>query len=173
MSMLDITRQELEKYNALSPGINSYIQKVVDTIPAANVPFQMKAVIAVSQLTNFAAQFRRNVQLVDETEVPINAISFVIAGSGIGKDSSVNAARKCFAPGYELIEAARDKHVREQAIRAASEAGEELPSDYSVYKAYLKPVPPIDIAPTTGPGLVKHVTDIADLPLTSGFMYSG
>jgi hypothetical protein len=29
------------------------------------------------------------------------------------------------------------------------------------------------MAPTTGPGLVKHITDISYLPLTSGMVYSG
>jgi hypothetical protein len=82
--MLDVTRDELVKYNALSPSVNHHIQRIIDTLPAPDVPYSMKAVIAVAQLTNFASQFRRNIQLVDETLVPINAISFIVAGSGFG-----------------------------------------------------------------------------------------
>lgn len=37
----------------------------------------------------------------------------------------------------------------------------------------MRPLPPIDIMPTTGPGLIQHINDIGDLPLTSPFMYSG
>ena len=174
MSMLDITKAELDKYNALAPSVNEYVQHIVNAIPFPTVPFQMKAVIAVAQLTNFAAQFRRNILLWDgDTEVPINAISFVITGSGGGKDSTVNKARKCFKSAYELLEETRKRQVIAEAIKAAEDAEEECPTEFSIYKAYLKPLPPIDITPSTGPGLIKHVNDIADLPLSSGFMYSG
>ena len=84
MTMLDIAREELHKYNALSPSTSHYIDRIVETLPAANVPFSMKATIAVAQLTNFASQVRRNIQLLDGTLVPINAISFIISGSGTG-----------------------------------------------------------------------------------------
>ncbi len=84
MTMLDITREELNKYNALSPSTNHYIDLIVETVPVPSVPFSMKATIVVAQLTNFASQFRRNIQLLDGTLVPINAISFIISGSGTG-----------------------------------------------------------------------------------------
>ena len=83
MSMLDITRSELESQEALTPALNSHIQRIVNAIPY-NVNLRMKAVIAVAQLTAFASQFRRNIMLWDDTSVPINAISFVITGSGAG-----------------------------------------------------------------------------------------
>lgn len=174
MTMLELVKNELDKKKALTPRTNDYIDNIVKAIPFPTVPLQMKSVIAVSQLTNFAAQFRRNIKLWDgSTEVPVNAISFVISGSGAGKDSSVNAARKCFKSGYELIENTRYREVVKDAIKAADVAEEEFPDDYATYKKYMKPIPPIDITPSTGPGLIKHVNDIADLGITSGFMYSG
>lgn len=173
-TMLDVTREKLTQEKALQPGVNKYIQQVTDAISFPTVPSQMKNVVAVALLTNFAAQFRRNILLWDEdTEVPINAISFVIAGSGFGKDSSKEAARKCFRPGIELVQKELAKRVKLDAIKAATAAEEECPNEYAVYKDYLKPIPPIDITPSTGPGLIKHVNDIADLPLSSGFLYSG
>lgn len=172
--MLDLTRQKLEEHEALTPAVNDYIQNIINAIPFPTVPHQMKAVIAVAQLTNFAAQFRRNISLWDgDTEVPVNAISFVISGSGAGKDSSVNAARKCFKSGYERIEDVRYKAVVKEAQKAAKEAEEDFYDDYAVYKKYMKPIPPIDITPSTGPGLIKHVNDISELGLTSGFVYTG
>jgi hypothetical protein len=172
-TMLDVTRASLNKVKALEPGVNDYIQQVTNAIPFPTVPFQMKSVIAVAQLTSFAAQFRRNIELADGTEVPVNAISFVISGSGAGKDSSVNKARKCFKTGLDMIEDHRKKLVKKAAIQAAADADEECPNEYAVYKDYMKPIPPIDITPSTGPGLIKHVNDIGELPITSGFMYSG
>ncbi len=125
MSMLDLTKAELDKFQALTPKLNDHLQRVVDAIPY-NVNPRMKATIAVAQLTAFASQFRRNIMLWDDTSVPINAISFVITGSGYGKDSSVKAAKKCFAPGYDMINDARKRLVTTAAIKAAAAAGESL-----------------------------------------------
>ena len=172
MSMLDLTKAELDKFQALTPKLNGHLQRVVDAIPY-NVNPRMKATIAVAQLTAFASQFRRNIMLWDDTSVPINAISFVITGSGYGKDSSVKAAKKCFAPGYDMINDARKRLVTTAAIKAAAAAGESPAEEYDIYKSYLKPVPPIDIMPTTGPGLIQHINDIAALNLSAGFLYSG
>ena len=172
MNMLDITKQALDSRNALTPGLNSHIQRIVNAIPY-NVNDRMKAVIAVSQLTTFASQFRRNIMLWDDTSVPINAISFAVTGSGEGKDSSVKAARKCFTSGYEAILNARYSLAVQQAIRLAAECGDEPSTEYDIYKAYLKPLPPIDIMPTTGPGLIQHINDIGEHSLCSGFTYSG
>lgn len=171
--MLKVTKAELDKHDALNPIINTHIQRVINAIPFPTVDERMKAVIALSQVTAFASQFRRNIMLWDGTSVPINAISFVITGSGGGKDSSVKAARKCFKPGYELIEAARKKQVIQQAIKLAADAGDEPSNEFEIYKAYMSPVPPIDIMPTTGPGLIQHINDISDLELSTGFMYAG
>lgn len=173
-TMLELTKRKLEEKGALTPAVNDYIQQIINAIPFPTVPLQMKAVIAVAQLTNFAAQFRRNISLWDgDTEVPVNAISFVISGSGAGKDSSVNAARKCFKEGYEIIEKVRYNAVVKDAIQSAKSAEEEFPEDYATYRKYMKPIPPVDITPSTGPGLIRHVNDIANLGITSGFMYSG
>jgi len=174
MNMLDITKQELEKHKALTPQLNSHIKQIVDAIPY-NVPASMKAVIAVTQITAFASQFRRNINLWDGTSVPINTISFIIMGSGGGKDSSVNAARKCFAKGYETIIEERNSRERFTAIERAVKSGEDraAASAPEVYEQYMRPLPPIDIMPTTGPGLIQHINDIGELDLTTGLMYAG
>ena len=173
-TMLDVTRDRLETYKALTPGVNEHIQNIINAIPFTTVPTQMKAVIALSQLVSFASQFRRNILLWDDdTEVPVNSISFVIAGSGGNKDSSVDKARKCFRTGYEMLEKERYNRVVADAIKAAEDAEEECPTEFSVYRDYMKDIPPLDISPSTGPGLVKHVNELAKLPIGAGIMYSG
>ena len=172
MSMLQLTKDELQSHNALTPQLNSHLQSIVNAIPY-NVSPRMKSTIAVAQLTAFASQFRRNLLLWDDTSVPINAISFIITGSGAGKDSSVKAARKCFSPGYELIAKRCQQLAVQAAIKRATDAGEDCADTYEVYRAYMQPVPPVDIMPTTGPGLIQHINDIAALNLSTGFLYSG
>jgi hypothetical protein len=171
--MLHILKEELEKSKALQPGVNNLVQQVMNAIPFETIPVKMKAVIAVSHIVNFAGQFRRNVQLQDGTLVPINAISFVIAASGAHKDSSNNAAKKCFASGYKHVYNHVEKLVKKEAIRRAEEAGEEIPDEYATYKAYLLPIPPNFISVTTGPGMVQHINDISKLSMLSSFVYSG
>ena len=83
-NMLQLTKTELESKQALTPQLNSITSRVVEAIPFPTVPYRMKCVIAVAQITNFAAQFKRNIKLWDDTLVPINAISFSVAGSGLG-----------------------------------------------------------------------------------------
>lgn len=85
MSMLVQTKDLLEKEKAFTGTQNSYLQNVVEAISFPTIDPRMKAVIAIAQITAFASQFRRNIQLWDEvTEVPVNAISFVVTGSGSG-----------------------------------------------------------------------------------------
>ena len=173
MDMLSITRDQLNKYQALTPSLNRHTQQVVDAIVFDNVQPRMKAVIAVSQITTFASQFRRRILLPDDTLVPINAISFIFAPSGAGKDSAVSASRKCFSDGYRAIEAYLLEAEKRRAITAAEDAGEKNPTLEYVYKQYMRPIPPIDIAPTTGPGLIQHINDVAALPIGSNLLYSG
>lgn len=174
MSMLAQTKELLQKAGAFTGEQNQHLQDVVKAISFPTIDPRMKSVVAVAQITAFASQFRRNIKLWDEvTEVPVNAISFVITGSGAGKDSSVKAARKCFKMGYELLEQAQLAKAISLAVQEAKEEGLPNPEDEAMYRTYLKPVPPIDIMPTTGPGLIQHINDIGEIGLGAGFMYSG
>ena len=174
MSMLTQTKELLEKEGAFVLEQNKFIKKVVEAISFPTIDPKMKAVVAVAQVTAYASQFRRNIKLWDDhTEVPVNAISFVITGSGAGKDSSVKAARKCFSGGYDLIDQASRSKAVHMAIQEAKEEGVSNPEDEEIYRAYLKPIPPVDIMPTTGPGLIQHINDIGDVGIGAGFMYSG
>lgn len=174
MSMLELTKAELNKHNALSPELNDFTQQIVNAIPFQTVHPRMKVAVAVSQLSAFASQFKRNILLWDgSTEVPLNSITFIVKGSGYGGDSSVNSARKCFKSGYELIENERKARTIKLAIKSATDAGEELPTQVEVYKNYMKPIPPIDVMITTEPGLIQHINDIGQLELSAPYLYSG
>ena len=167
-----ICKDYLDGFDAFTPSINPHIAKVMSAIPF-NIPERMKALIAQSQTTSFVSQFRRNIILWDDTSVPINSISFSIANSGDGKDSSVKAARKCFASGYKMIEDAREAEAIKIAKNLAREAGETLYNEYDIYKNYIKPLPPVDIRTTTGPGFIQHINDLGEHRLGSGIAYSG
>lgn len=172
MDMLHLTKTSLESHGAFTPSINHHVASVMSAIPF-NVPERVKAIIAQSQVTSFASQFRRNIKLWDDSSIPVNSISFCVMGSGDGKDSSVKSARKCFTPGYEMVEEARKSQAHKLAQAAAREAGETLYTDLDIYKAYLKPLPPLDIRTTTGPGFIQHVNDLGEHTLGAGITYSG
>ena len=172
-SMLDLTKTELDKLGALTPTLHPAIQQVVRAIVNPNVHLRMKATIAVSHIMLFAAQFRRNIELWDGTLVPINTIGVVLCDSGAGKDSSHRAARRCFEPGYELMERHVEQAARKRAIQRATNAEEELPEEYEIYKKYLDPIPPVETSVTTGPGLIKLINDMKPHDVGSNLIYTG
>lgn len=171
--MLEVLRKELEKYDAFSPPDHDFINALIRAVPFSTVPQKMKLVFAITHLSNFASQFRRNMELWDGTMVPTNCISFVVADSGANKDSSNNKVKKCFEDGINTIREAVKEFVKEDAIERAEKAGEETPEEYSVWIRYSKPIPPVFMSITTGPGLVQHINDIGALPALSGMVYTG
>lgn len=172
-NMLKHTRVALDKHKVFDRELSPILTAITNAIPFHTVPQRMKLTIAVSEIITFASQFRRNIILDDGTSVPINSIAIILTGSGENKDSSVRAARKCFNPGYEMIESERKKHAHQAAKDLAQQSGEEFPEDWEVYKQYYKKPPPIFMAPTTGPGFIQHINDIASSPLGSGLLYAG
>jgi len=165
--LLELTKQYLEDKGAFSKEQSPIISKIADTIPFATVPERMKLTIAVSELMTFASQFRRNINHWDGTPVPINSISFVVTGSGDHKDSSVRAARKCFSLGYNDIKERITTLAKAEARKKMQEAGETDP------KPFYKEPAPIFMSPTTGPGLIQHINDIAEHPIGAGLLYAG
>ncbi len=171
--MLDLTRNKLESYEALTPKLNDITKRVVDAIAYPTVHPSMKATIAISHLMLFASQFRRSVELWDSTIVPINSIAFIICDSGAGKDSSHRAAKRCFTAGYELINKELEVRARRRAIQRADKAGEELPNEPDIFQKYLDPIPPIETSVTTGPGLIKLLNDMDNHELGANSLFSG
>lgn len=171
--MLDILRQELSELGTFDAPDHPFINSLTKAISFSNVPEKMKVIFAISHLSNFASQFRRNIQLWDGTLVPTNNISFVIAPSGANKDSSNSKVKKCFTDGIQLIHNEVEKYVIDKAIYDATCAGEDLPEEPSIYRKYLKSIPPVFTSMTTGPGLVQHINDIGALPALSTSVYSG
>lgn len=171
--MLNILRKELESWGAFNAPDHSFINSIVRAVPFNTVPTKMKIVFAISHLSNYASQFRRNIALWDGTMVPTNNISFVIADSGANKDSSNSKVKKCFSTGLDRIEQELKLFVKEDAIEKAIKAGEDTPEEFAVYCKYMLPVPPTFMSITTGPGLVQHINDIGALPAGSGMVYTG
>jgi hypothetical protein len=172
-NMLPHLKAELDNLGAFSDKLPTILDKLLGTIPNKTVPDRMKTVIAISELTTFASQFRRNMWHWDGFELPINSTSFIVAGSGKGKDSSVKAVRRAFAPAYEMINAKRTELAKNAAIQMAEDSGSSNPTEYDEYKEFYFPPAPIYIAPTTPQGFIQHINDLADFPLGAGTMYAG
>lgn len=171
--MLEQYKNELISFGAFDNKLPLSIEALTQTIANARMPKRMKTILAVSELTTFASQFRRNLWHWDGFELPVNSVSFLIAGSGTGKDSGVKAVRRSFASSYKIINKKRKELAKKVAIEKATEAGVEDPSSFEGYKEFYFEPAPIYIAPTTGPGLIQHLNDIADYPLGAGSIYAG
>lgn len=171
--MLELLRQDLQSNHVFSGELPPIVRQVVDSINAPQIPYRFKLTIAVSELVLFASHLRRNILHWNGSHIPINAISFVISGSGSGKDSSVSAARKCFKDGYSIIETKRKDIATQNAIKSAMLAGKTDPQEYQTYKEFYIAPNPLFVAPSTSEGFIQHLNDLDSAGIGAGFTFSG
>lgn len=167
--MKTILHNELYDYGAFTQKLPSIIERLIN-VNNFNIPYRMKALIAMSELISFTSQFKRNILLPDDALVPINSISFCIAPSGGNKDSSLRITRKVFSKAYDLLESTRRSHAISQAIEAATAAGEASADSKEVYTSYLVEPVATFLKDVTPQGLIQYMNDIAVEPLGAGVM---
>lgn len=172
--MLDLYKQELESQGVFSGKVPDLVQQISDAIPNQLIPQRMKYTIAISELTLFASHFRRNILHWNGSSIPVNFIAFSLASSGEGKDSSVNAARKCFKSGYDTLYEVRKTRAEEMAIERATADGMDDPHTYAVYKDYYRdPEELFANVESSLKGLTGHFNHLDDEGIGAGFVYSG
>ena len=127
---------DMNVFNAETPKI---VTALIDTIPN-NVPYKMKQVLTIHEIVTYISQFRFNILHWNNSIIPINVITFLIAESGMGKDSIVKTIRKSFQPSYDLIRNKQLQILEQQAIQRAVDEGLENPTSYHIYNQFLKPL---------------------------------
>lgn len=153
-------------FNTLTPKI---ITDIIDTIPNA-VPYKMKQLLTIHEIVTYISQFRYNIKHWNNSKIPINTITFLIAESGIGKDSVVKTIRKSFQSSYDIIRAKQLDILTAQAIQTAIEQEMENPDSYHVFCQFMKPLNPMFVAPSTTEGFIQHLNDIDSLGIGSGYL---
>lgn len=171
--MSNILEEELNKLEVFENNIPDLVYNVANSIPSNTIPMRMKYAIAISEIITFASQFRKNIQHWNGSSIPINAITFCIAKSGASKDSSVNACKKCFETGYNIIHELRETEIKELAINTAKELDLKDYDKYSVYKEYLPFLTPLTIGISTVEGLLQNLADLSKLRVGSGYIKTG
>ncbi|EPX3987289.1 hypothetical protein ACWZUH_000024 [Campylobacter fetus] len=172
MTTIELLEEELKKRGVFSTPLPKFINELADSIPNKLDP-KMKLTIAVSEIILFASQFRRNIKHWNNSLIPINAITFCISGSGTGKDSSINAMRKNFLGGYEVINHLRVEKAKDAAKSIAKSKGLAMPDSPDVYeKFYDKPMP-LFVAPSTNEGFIQYLNELDRSGIGAGFILSG
>lgn len=171
--MLELLKQELTDRHAFSGKIPTILASLADSIPNNTIPYRMKLTFAISELILFASHFRRNIQHWNNSLIPINAITFSLAASGTGKDSSVNAVRKCFDSGYNSLNHKRKDLAHSKARAIAASEGLENPNDWNIYKEFYHEPNDLFLAPGTVEGFINHLNQLDDAGAGGGFLYSG
>ncbi len=172
--MLELLKQDLTTKGAFSGALPDIVRQTVESINNPQIPYRFKLTIAASELVLFASHFRRNIEHWNGSMIPINSLSFVISGSGSGKDSAVNSVRKCFKEGYIIIEDKRKAVATQNAIRSAQLAGKPDPDEWNTYKEfYEKPEDLFASVDSTQKGLMKHFNTLEESGIGGGFLYSG
>ena len=170
--MYDLLRAELEKKDAFSTKMPKFFTDLAKSIPNTRVSDKMKLTIAVSEFILFASQFRRNILHWNTSSIPINAITFCITGSGVGKDSSINAMRKNYRLGYEFINSVREGKAIEAAIRSAKNKNLAKADTPEVYSKFYSPPIPLFAAPSTVEGYIAYLNEIDEDGIGAGFITS-
>jgi hypothetical protein len=169
---------DLKSLGYFSKTTNPYLDKLVQCLPTY-IPYKMRMSIAVSELVLFTSMFRRNINFNAVTEVPVNAITFVLANSGVSKDRSVKTLRGAFKLGYKVIDDFRNSDERDRVLRSLNGGiypdiddipALELSSKFG--KEYRKP-PEIFCALSTHEGFISHLNTLEEGKLGAGYIYSG
>ena len=171
--MLELLEKELRDEGIFDNQLPPILGEMVKSIDNNMVPYRMKLTLAVSELMLFASHLRRNINHWNGSIIPINTITFSVAASGFGKDSSVNALRKCFKDGYAILDKKRKAIATQRAINLAKLEGKPNYDEWATYKEfYIKPNP-LFVAPSTPEGFIQHLNDLDEAGTGAGFIYSG
>ena len=82
--MLKTLTKELELQGFGNGKLPTLLLDLVGSIPNMRVPYKMKLAIACSEMALAASHTRRNILHWDGGLIPVNSITFCIAGSGVG-----------------------------------------------------------------------------------------
>ena len=148
---------------------NETIQTIERSI-TGKVYEKMKTAIAISETVTFATMMRTKIRLPDNTLVPVNGISFIIAESGASKDRSLNQARKCFSDIYSKMHT----YLEKQAIKTArKESVDNGKTEDEWGDFYVPPRPLFGGAKPTISGVIAHLNAMQEQPVGGGHIYSG
>lgn len=166
---------ELDKYEIFNTNLPSYMTELKNTIPNPDLPDKMKLTIAMTFLILYMSEFRRNILIANGSLIPINAISFILAVSGAGKDSAVNLMKRNFSKGYKEIDKIRTNLAITKAIEIAKanktdKSNADSPNTYMKY--YEEPLP-LFTAPSTNEGYIQYLNALDNDKLGSGLIFSG
>ena len=171
--MINLLKNELDKLNAFSTPLPSSIYDLASIVPDTRLDQKMKLTIAISEIMLFISQFRRNILHFNTSLIPINAITFIISPSGIGKDSSINMIRKAFKLGYDEINDIREAKAIQKAIATATNKKKAHPDNPEVYLPYYEKPYPLFASPSTNEGFIAHLNRLDNDGIGAGYIYSG
>ena len=166
-STYDMLHNYLEERGCFQEGVPSIVEKTSKCI-AVDAPRKMKYAIALSELCNFVSHLRKPIMFQGRTEVPVNMISFILAKSGVSKDSSMNLVRKGLEEAYSKIDGRRKADAIEVAKKSAILDG-KTEDDWNRY--YTKPRPLL-AGLATQEGLLSHFDTLQKSSLGAGYIQS-
>ena len=170
----ELVREHIEEYipekgRIDKDKLNINLSYLVDVSKDINsIPISMAVSFGIYSMANFISQFQWKINL-GGSKIPTNTISFLLSGSGNGKDSTVNAQRKAMDAGYILIEGKREEANKE---RAKARAEEEDGDDSNWQKFYKEPLP-LENSISTVEGLTYRLNTFSKAGLGMSSIYSG
>ena len=138
--------------------LNYNMQMLINTPKgiSSGIPLSMSSLIAAYQMAQFASQFQIRL-LLDGSKIPTNLVGFVLAGSGIGKDSTVYAMENAMHMGYNVIEEYRKGKAKE----AAQAKAEQEDGDSSAWIRFYREPQPLSNSISTVEGLTSRLNQFS------------
>ena len=133
----------------------------------------LRRIISIVEMMNFAAQFRRKIIVSTGSSIPINAITFIIAPSGVGKDSGIKLTRERYRLGYDIIENNRRAAATAKAIEDARRNGVAHPELEKFFSKYYKEPPSLFIGVSTNEGIIAQINEMSEESVGSLSIYNG
>jgi len=158
----ELVREHIDQYLPVDKRIDkeklnidlAYLTEVSKDIN--NIPISMAVSFGIYTMSNFVSQFQWKMNL-GGSKIPTNTISFLLAGSGIGKDSTVLAQRKALDAGYAIIDQQREEITKGRArARAEQEDGDD-----SNWQKYYKEPMPLENSISTVEGLTYRLNEFS------------
>ena len=149
---------------------NEHVTMVGKSI-TGNIYPKMRDAIATSEIITLANHMRALIRLPDNALVPVNAITFIIAGSGTSKDRSLNSARGCFKSIYKKMEAYLEMQAIKTAKATALENGKKGENDWRLFYRAARPI--FGGSEPTISGVAAHMNDMQSSNAGGGHIYSG
>jgi len=163
--MLEMYKASLEEAGCFEKEYPKVFKAAAEVIPG-HIPEKMRLLMTATELIVYAGHLRKPI-MWQNSKIPVNTISFLVGGSGIGKGLSIKSIANVLKPGNAEIDKHRVAHAKAKAVEDAEADGKGAKD----WRKYYSAPRSLKSAVSTLPGTMKHLAKLEEGKLGAGYMY--